>query len=103
MKTFWKRLLAVSLSAALLIGCAVSGLVLPVAADPVTSTGENLIADGDLETKTGSSYDTTAGYDGGVAFGVAGKDGSNASGTAPTLTLSEQLVENALYVVRYFL
>ena len=48
MKKTGKRLLALALSAALLIGCAISGLVLPAAAGNVVIAGENLITNGDL-------------------------------------------------------
>ena len=78
MKTFFKRLLAVSLSATLLIGCAISGLVLPVAAENVVVEGENLITNSDL------SLELTGG-------------GSQ----APTFNLSQPLEEGKRYVLRF--
>ncbi len=105
MKTFWKRLLAVSLSAALLIGCAVSGLVLPAAAavELTPSASLNLFTNGDLDGPEWSGNDkivTVKGYDDNdtKAFRCTASDGV----AMPSVTLKTQgLIPGKLYILRY--
>ncbi len=104
MKKTGKRWLALILSAALLIGSAVSGLVLPAAAETTpTETSEvfNFFPDGDFE-----SGSVDFGFE--IADGV-GLNGSKALVIPPntsnkkikTVTLRQKLVPGTVYVLRY--
>ncbi len=109
MKNWGKRLLALALSVALLIGCTVSGLVLPATAQEASAgvtqaaTPEvfNFFPDGDFEN---GSVDF--GFE--IADGV-GLGGSKALVIPPntsnkkmkTVTLRQKLVPGGAYVIRY--
>ena len=94
MKQTWKRLLAIALSAALLVTCTVAGLVLPVAATEPAASEEpvNLLSGGDMETGTpitatnavdeaAVTYETVTGYDGNENNRVLAVDFSKAVST----------------------
>ncbi len=107
MKTFWKRLLAVSLSAALLIGCAVSGLVLPAVAEATAEpASSNLFPGGDFDDafsaavtlNTNNSIDPTGGINGTPALKI--EPGSGWSTSSLSITLNGTLKAGKQYIFR---
>ncbi len=106
------RMLACCLSIALLLSCCLSGLVLPAAA---TSSAKpeipsvNLFPNGDLEgtligdgwTSTVTAINDTAGFGGGKALEVYGKDGGSNYVQLRNITLPQPLTAGKTYLLRY--
>ncbi len=105
MKNWGKRWLALTLSVALLIGCTVSGLVLPAVAETTEQTvsefGENLIANGDFEGDewSGDAYQNTQGYDGGKGFYVSGA--ASYTTLQNDLRLKQPMEAGKWYILRF--
>ncbi len=109
MNKFLKRLLAVSLSAALLIGCAVSGLVLPAAAEttPESSAPTNLFPGGDFDAAfsaavtygSGVSINQKAGVDGTPGLEIASGASTSGSGKI-TINFTTPLKAGKYYIFR---
>ncbi len=105
------RMLACCLSIALLLSCCLSGLALPVAASPTEPEipSVNLFPNGDLEgtpigngwTSSVSAINAAAGFGGGSAFEVYGKDGGSNYVQLRNITLPQPLKAGKTYVFRY--
>ena len=102
MKQYAKRMLAWMLAATLLIGCAISGLVLPAAAE----VGENLLPNGDFEQGAVAPWtgvNSLITVQDGVGYG-GGKALQFAAGGATDIyfkKLSLSLESNSEYEIRF--